>query len=55
MLNSEEKIVINIAPNIPALPRIIDKTKIDIRYKLISPYASAHIYFDPKLPGAFQE
>ena len=49
MLNSEEKIVINIAPNIPALPRIIDKTKIDIRYMLISPYASAHIYFDPKL------
>ena len=46
---SEHKIVINVSPNIPALPRVKDKTKIDIRYMLISPYASAHIYFDPKL------
>ena len=45
----EQKIVINVAPNIPALPRVKDKTKIDMRYMLISPYASAHIYFDHKL------
>ncbi len=44
----KEKIVIDLSPNIPALPRPKDKTKIDVRYMLISPYASAHIYFDKK-------
>ena len=44
----ESKIVIDVSPNIPALPRIIDKTKIDLRYMLISPYTSAHIYFNQK-------
>jgi flagellar protein FlaI len=45
----QENIVINLSPNIPALPRMADKTKIDMRYMLISPYAVAHIHFDPKL------
>lgn len=40
---------INLSPNIPALPKIEDKTKIDIRYMLIAPYASAHIYWDKDL------
>src|SRR4030042_972669 len=44
----KEKIVIDLSPNIPALPRPKDKTKIDVRYMLISPYASAHVYFDKK-------
>ena len=39
-------IVINTNPAIPALPRIDDKKKIDVRYMLIPPYASAHIYWD---------
>lgn len=39
---------INVNPVVPALPRIRDKTKIDLRYSLISPYANAHIYWDPK-------
>ena len=29
--------------------RIEDKTKIDIRYALISPFAFAHIYWDEKI------
>ena len=45
----QEKIVINLSPVIPALPRAKDKTKVDVRYMLISPYASAHIYFDKNL------
>lgn len=49
MLESREKIVINLSPGIPALPRIEDKTKINLRYMLISPYASAHIFFDTNL------
>jgi len=39
-------IVINTNPTIPPLQKIDDKTKIDIRYSLISPYANAHIYWD---------
>lgn len=41
-------IQINTSPTIPALPRMDDKTKVDVRYSLISPYANAHIYWDSK-------
>ncbi len=41
-------IEIDTSPPIPALPRIKDKTSIDIRYALISPYASAHLFWDSK-------
>ena len=41
-----EKININSNPNIPALPKIEDKTKINVRYTLISPYVSVHIHWD---------
>jgi archaeal flagellar protein FlaI len=44
----EEEIFINLNPGIPALPRADDKTKIDVRYPLISPYAYAHIYWNKK-------
>jgi len=44
----QPKIDINLRPTIPALPRIEDKTKIDVRYALIPPYAFAHIYWNPK-------
>jgi archaeal flagellar protein FlaI len=40
------KISINLNPTIPALPKIADKTKINVRYTLIAPYVSAHIYWD---------
>ncbi len=42
-------IVINTNPTIPALPRIEDKKKINVRYMLIPPYASVHIYWDTKI------
>ncbi|MBI2047431.1 Flp pilus assembly complex ATPase component TadA [Candidatus Pacearchaeota archaeon] len=42
----DENIEIDIAPNVPALPHVADKTKIDVRYMLIAPYVSAHIYFN---------
>ncbi|MBT4165569.1 type II/IV secretion system ATPase subunit [archaeon] len=44
-----EPIKIDINPRIPPLPKIEDKTKINLRYTLISPYVSAHIYWDPKI------
>lgn len=39
---------VNLTPPIPALPRVADKTKVDIRYSLIEPYANVHIYWEPK-------
>jgi len=39
---------INLSPAIPALHRIADKTKINVRYVLISPYVSVHIYWNKK-------
>jgi len=42
------KISINLNPTIPQLPKTEDKTKINVRYTLISPYVSVHIYWDKK-------
>src|SRR3989344_6596489 len=42
-------ISINTSPLIPALSRMEDKRKVDIRYSLISPYANCHIYWDAKV------
>ncbi|MBX4196557.1 type II/IV secretion system ATPase subunit [Candidatus Pacearchaeota archaeon] len=36
---------LNLNPLIPALPRIDDKKLVNVRYMLIPPYASAHIYW----------
>ena len=44
-----EKIEINLNPTVPALPKVEDKTKINVRYTLISPYVSVHIYWDKNL------
>lgn len=37
------------APAIPALPKLENKKNVDVRYMLIAPYASAHIYWHPQL------
>lgn len=42
-------VVINTNPTIPALPRVEDKKKVNVRYALIPPYAFAHIYWDAQL------
>jgi flagellar protein FlaI len=43
-----KEISITLQPGIPALPKTDDKTKINVRYALIPPYAYAHIYWDRK-------
>lgn len=48
MEDLSQEIYINLNPGIPALPRFDDKTKIDVRYVLIAPYAYAHIYWNKK-------
>jgi len=40
---------INPNPIVPVLPKITDRTKIDIRYSLIEPFANAHIYWDKEM------
>jgi len=41
-----DRIQINLNPNIPALPKFEDRTKINVRYTIIDPYVSVHIYWD---------
>lgn len=50
MINVEsyERIKIDFHPRVPPLERTKDKTSIDIRYCLISPFAFVHIYWDVK-------
>tara|TARA_Y100000034_G_scaffold130823_1_gene190252 strand:- start:146 stop:1708 length:1563 start_codon:yes stop_codon:yes gene_type:complete len=43
------KVLINFSPKIPPLKKLSDKTKVNIRYSLIHPFAFAHIYWDPKI------
>ena len=39
-------IKINLNPLVPAIPQFNDKTLIDVRYMVIAPYVSIHIYYD---------
>ncbi len=43
------RVPINFSPVIPPLKKIKDKTKINVRYCLISPFTYAHIYWDSKI------
>ncbi|MBU0907817.1 MAG: type II/IV secretion system ATPase subunit [Nanoarchaeota archaeon] len=40
---------INLNPAVPPIPRYRDKRGVDLRYMLIAPYASAHIFWDSKI------
>ncbi len=42
------RVMVNFNPQIPGLKKIKDKTKIDVRYAVISPFAFIHIHWDPK-------
>jgi len=42
------KVEIDFSPQVPPLKKVRDKTKIDIRYSLVSPFAYVHIYWDQK-------
>ncbi|MFQ5531206.1 MAG: hypothetical protein ACE5ES_01180, partial [Candidatus Nanoarchaeia archaeon] len=43
------KISLDFSPKIPPLKTVKDKTKLNLRYSLISPFVFAHIYWDPKI------
>jgi len=40
---------IDLNPPVPALTHVEDKTKINVRYTIIVPYVSIHIYWDPEI------
>jgi flagellar protein FlaI len=42
------RVEVDLSPKIPPIKRVKDKTKINIRYALISPFAFVHIYWDAK-------
>ncbi len=44
----DQLIKIDNTPPLPALPILKDKTQIDVRYTVISPYTTIHIYWDQK-------
>ena len=54
-INEYERVPLNFYPEIPNLKKIPDKTKIDVRYPLIEPFAFAHIYWNPKIYELFYE
>jgi len=43
-----ERVRINFHPTFPLINRLKDKTKVDIRYCVIAPFAFIHIYWDEK-------
>ena len=43
------RVQIDFSPKVPPLKKVKDKTKIDVRYCVISPFAFVHIYWDPKI------
>jgi len=49
MVDTNMPLEIDISPPVPPLPRFPDKTKTDVRYVLISPYVSVHIYWNAQL------
>jgi len=48
-IESYEKIKIDFHPKVAKLERIEDKTKINVRYSVISPFAFVHIYWDERI------
>jgi len=42
------RVKIDFVPKIPPLKKTPDKTQINVRYSLVSPFAFAHIHWDPK-------
>jgi len=43
------RVKMDFSPAVPPLKRIKDKTTINVRYSVVSPFAFIHIYWDPKI------
>ena len=49
------RVEINFYPKVPTIKKIDDKTKIDVRYCLVSPFSYVHVHWDPKLNEVIYE
>jgi len=47
-IKTYQKVKIDFHPEVPPLKKVKDKTKIDVRYCVISPFAFIHIYWNEK-------
>ncbi len=45
-INQYPRVPIDFSPKIPPLKKVEDKTTVDVRYPLVSPFAYVHIYWD---------
>ena len=54
-IQNYQRVPINFHPVIPPLKKEKDKTKINVRYCLISPFAFVHIYWNPKISELIYE
>jgi flagellar protein FlaI len=48
IISTYPRVEIDFSPKFPAMKKMKDKTKINIRYALIAPFSFAHLYWDPK-------
>src|SRR3989344_5090279 len=48
-IQNYRKIEIDFSPKIPPLKKSADKTRINVRYALMPPFAYAHIYWNPRI------
>ena len=48
-ISSYERVKIDFHPKIPPLEKVKDKTKVDVRYCVISPSAFIHVHWDEKI------
>jgi len=55
MDNLPESVKIDIFPKLPEVPKFTDKKTVDIRYCLLSPFAYAHIFWNPKISELIYE
>ena len=51
----KSRIEINLNPQVPSIPHFDDKTKIDVRYMVIAPFVSIHIYWNPEIAEVIYE
>lgn len=42
------QVAIDFTPRVPPMKKVKDKTKIDVRYCIVSPFCYVHIHWDPK-------
>jgi hypothetical protein len=42
-------LTINTKPIVPPIPKMKDKREVDVRYMVVPPYASVHVFWNDKI------